>query len=350
MSHTAPPPICWSRGRLQTLGHCPACLTARGATEAAYIRRDDDLTMPDDWQMHRCETCHSVYLDPRPTDDSLAAAYDNYLTHQAGNEEASLASEGLLWGLVRDYLRWRFGLETGVAAVPGGRLLFRLLPPLRQKLDRFGRHLTRQAFPEGGTLLDIGCGNGDFMLLARAMGWKVVGVEPDPKAAALCASRGLDVLNGGIEAMVATGKRFDAVTLSHVIEHVPAPRETLAHCLELLRPGGMIWLGLPNPAAVGSKLFGTAWAGLHPPYHLCLPGQAELEKWLAAAGFTDIRVLHRGVHARANWSRSREIGSQHGLRFPPVAVAIASRLLADALSTLTPRWSEETIIVARRPA
>lgn len=349
MSSTANTPATWSRGKLQALGHCPACMTGRSTPAPAYVRRDDDQTMPDDWQMHRCDACLSIYLDPRPTDDSLAAAYESYLTHQAGADEPSLTSGGLLWGLVRDYLHWRFGLETGVERVRGGRLLFQLLPPLRQKLDRFGRHLTRQAFPEGGRLLDIGCGNGDFMILAQAMGWEVAGVEPDPKAAALCQRRGLNVLNGGLEALAGTGARHDAITLSHVIEHVPAPRETLAHCLELLKPGGMIWLGLPNPCAVGSRVFGTAWAGLHPPYHLCLPSQAVLETWLAEAGFTHIQVLHRGVHARANWVRSAEIAHQQGLHLPAHAPAVASRWLADALSSLTPRWSEETIVVARRP-
>lgn len=337
----------WSRGDLHSLGACPACSSQ--SSREIFERKDDTGRMPDLWRMHVCASCKSIYLDPRPDETSLPAAYDDYLTHETPSSEAALTDSGLLWGLVRDYLSWRFGLKTS-SARRGGRLLLSLVEPVRLKLDRFGRHLFHRTFPNGGRLLDVGCGNGEFLLLAQAMGWHAEGVEPDPKAAAICRSRNLQIIQGGIEALEDRQSEYDVITLNQVIEHVIDPREVLARSHRLLKPGGMIWLGLPNPRAIGVHVFGAGWCGLHPPFHLWLPSQPVLRKLLKEAGFERVRFMRRGWHARAHFRDSPFISEAEGLRQPSRSVRAGLRIFDDLLATLTARWAEETVAIAWRSA
>lgn len=337
----------WSRGELDCLHRCPACC-GDASISAEWVRADDLGRMPDIWNIHRCGKCESIYLNPRPDVKSLPAAYSDYLTHEADGSEAVLTSDGFGWALVRDYLKWRFGLNTSLTTVYGGRWIFAIFEPWRLKLDRFGRNLTKSFFPNAGRMLDVGCGAGDFMRLAIKMGWEAQGCDPDPEVVAICRSRGLDVRLGGAESFACQGE-FDAITLNQVIEHVDLPGKVLRDCFNLLRPGGMLWLGFPNAAALGCSVFGEAWAGHHPPYHLCLPSQAIVQSWLATAGFERVTFLRRGPHARANWQKSSELAEAMNVDLPSRARLGLIRLVGDVLAVFTPRWGEETVVIAWKP-
>lgn len=339
----------WSRGDLRCLGCCPACGYA-AKPAVTFARGDDSGLMPDCWIIHRCAGCASFFLDPRPDRASLPAAYIDYLTHDVAETEQVFTSNAIQWELVRGYLEWRFGLHTKLRVAATGRWLFSILEPWRLKLDRYGRHLTRSLFPSAGRLLDLGCGAGDFLALAQAMGWQAMGCDPDEKVVAICQSRGFDVRHGGADSFMGGRNSFDVITLNQVIEHVIDPKDLLRQCFDLLRVGGMVWIGFPNPNAIGAKAFGATWAGLHPPYHLCLPTQDVLHGWLQDAGFERVRFLRRGAHASANWRRSAEIAEHLRARTPPRVVRELGRALTDAVSTLTPHWGEETVAIAWKPS
>ena len=68
-------------------------------------------------------------------------------------------------------------------------------------------------------LLDLGCGNGDYLFIARSAGWDVVGVDADSKAVSVASEKGIDVRLGNIEILDPSKEQFDVITLSHVIEH-----------------------------------------------------------------------------------------------------------------------------------
>ena len=176
---------------------------------------------------------------------------------------------------------------------------FKMLPPLRLKLDYYGRHLYPSEFPAQGQLLDLGCGNGSFLVRAREMGWSAIGLEPDPKAAEAARQEGLDVYQGMLADAPANWKeKFDVITMSHVIEHLPAPADALKTIFDFLKPGGVLWLACPNPDSLGSRFYRSAWRGLHAPFHLAIPTQAALRHLLDQAGFRPIRLLRRGTHAK----------------------------------------------------
>jgi len=96
-----------------------------------------------------------------------------------------------------------------------------------------------------GRLLDVGCGTGEFLDVASRAGFRVAGVEPSPTASAIAAERH-PVIRGELLKTDLGGRRFDAVTLWSVLEHVPSPSEVLARAAALLEPGGILALRVPD--------------------------------------------------------------------------------------------------------
>lgn len=338
----------WSKGGAESVPACPAC----GGTSASgvYRRKDDLLRMPDTWNLSRCDDCSSVFLAVRPDAQSLHLAYDEYPTHHDVDSTLGLSGPGRVWGLIRDYLYQRFRIEVPAKRIAGGKLLFTLIEPIRLKLDRFGRHLhLKHGDRSSLALMDVGCGNGEFLALAGSMGIKARGIDPDPKAVSYAESRSLDVRLGGFDLLSKEHSSYDIVTMNQVIEHVFDQRELLSNCFGALKDGGLLWLAYPNPQAIGLSVFKDAWCALHPPYHICLTSQKQMRKMLGEAGFRDIRVHRRGIHAKAHWRDSLSVAESHGIRLQPGWYRNVMRLACEALATITPRWSEETVITARKP-
>lgn len=336
----------WSRGRLDLMRACPAC----GAEDvsAIYSRRDDMLALEDTWRVARCGNCGSMYLIERPDDESLPRAYESYYTHESELDDfASGNAQGLLPQLINGYLNARFRMQRH-PALRAGAWVFGALPPLRMKLDVYGRHFPRALCRGQTRLLDVGCGNGAFLCRALEMGIEVRGCEPDPAAAATCRKTGLNVVAGDVWTAAYADGSFAYITLNHVIEHVTDPPRLLGKLFALLEPGGTLWLALPNPGALGVMLFRQGWKGLHPPFHLLIPSQRILRKWLQHVGFTDVRFVRRGMQSPGLWRESVRIAEREGTAHSRAWMTTVRRV-GDLLSTLTPLWGEETIVMAHRP-
>ena len=338
----------WSRGQLESVPHCPACGCKKPAS-AVFTRRDNEGFMPDQWQMLLCSDCQSIWLNPRPDAESLPRAYDNYYTHHADADDIPPNnSSGLAWSLIYGYLNCRFGMHRR----PANRLgypLFSLIEPWRLKLDYYGRHLTDARVGAPGRLLDIGCGNGAFLARALDMGWEVEDCEVDPKAVEACRNIGINVIEGDAFAPDLGEQSFDVVMMSHVIEHVYDPPSVLKRAYDLLRPGGWFWMACSNPSSTGRKTFGSAWIDFHPPCHIIIPSQKILVKWLGDNGFINITPLRRGAHVRQRWGKSKKIAQRDGIKIFPSSILFIIRLVADLMSTFSPRCPEETVLLAQKP-
>ncbi len=337
----------WSRGKLQSVPSCPACgSNERSAT--VYRRQDDSASMPDIWNMVTCKACGTLYLDPRPDDASLPRIYEEYFTHNPNTETyPETGVSGILWRLINGYLNARFGMSrqpsTGL-----GFLVFMLAIPWRQKLDYYCRHLTLSIFPNRGSLLDLGCGNGSFLKRAKEMGWDAFGCEPDLHAVEVCRGEGLDVVHGDVFNEKLNGRQFDVVTVSHVIEHVPDIHSALSRIHSIVKPGGMVWFALPNPNSVTIRLFSSAAATLHLPRHLCIPTQARFAEMLRASGFTQVRAIRRGIQTRTHWDTAMRIAAEQDLNQPGRIKVFFGRVLSEILSTVSVRWCEESVFTATR--
>ena len=287
-SGAAPP--AWPAEGLEHLGRCPLCGEARRTVLHTQLR-DALFGAPGEWNLHRCEGCGTAYLDPRPTVETLALAYRSYYTHaQQADDDPRQPGRGpsgaLKQAILRAYLRDRWG---GAGRQPRNVLALAMLlrPRFRVAVDGAMRHLPR---PSGQpTVLDIGCGNGRFLGWAATAGWSGEGTEVDEAAAERARALGFPVHTGELAELAKTGRRYDAVTLSHVIEHVHEPLALLEAARALLKPGGHFWIETPNARAHGLEVFGRHWRGLEPPRHLQLFTPEALRALLARAGFVDVR-------------------------------------------------------------
>ncbi|MDN3723084.1 class I SAM-dependent methyltransferase [Aequorivita sp. SDUM287046] len=126
-----------------------------------------------------------------------------------------------------------------------------------------------------GDLLDIGAGTGEFLKSAEEKGWKVFGVEPNEGAKKRAINKGLD-LKSSINEF--EGKRFDVVTLWHVLEHIPNLEDTISQLTHLVKTDGTLIIAVPNYRSFDAKYYGKFWAAYDVPRHLWHFSKKSIEK------------------------------------------------------------------------
>lgn len=131
-----------------------------------------------------------------------------------------------------------------------------------------------------GSLLDIGCGMGGYLLAGRQMGLDVLGVEPSAShSKAAVDIFGLDVVHDYFKAE-AFDQRFNYVILSHVIEHIYEPKEFLADVMRVLQPGGRLIVITPNCESFSAKICRKYWSMYKPIDHVSMFSKDAMESSL----------------------------------------------------------------------
>lgn len=273
---------------LEYLDKCPICKCEK--LLQLYPKIEDKIFFaPGVWGVFQCHSCFSGILNPRPTALTIKNAYIEYYTHASTQVEdnATPLKNKFLKKFADSYREYKFGDNVKLLSRLISVLAF-FAPMQRLRIEAGMRNLPSHSF--GKRLLDIGCGGGDFLLLAKKAGWDVTGVDTDPKAVTVAQKKGIKVFLGGIEVLHNDlhDEEFDYITLSHVIEHVHDPISLLKNCYRLLKKGGGIWIETPNINSLGCKYYGSNWRGLEVPRHLVLFNRASLESVLKISGFTSI--------------------------------------------------------------
>jgi len=189
----------------------------------------------------------------------------------------------------------------------------------------------------GGQLLDVGAGFGHFAR-AAAEYFDVVGLEPSPFAvewarrhlAAPLEVGTLDRRAGGYQ------RRFDAITMFDVIEHLDDPRAALQNCYRCLAPGGRLFLSTPNFGSLVARLLGRHWYYLDLEQHVSLFSASNLTRLLADSGFdvTNRRTFGRRYRASYIERRLVELGRENPLLKLAGIAARPLRLAPDAHVTI----------------
>lgn len=313
-----------------------------------------DGCAPGRWTLFCCRECGSAYLDPRPTPDTIALAYRTYRTHTptespgtAATSRMSRLRSTLLNGYLNHHYDYNFRPAMGA-----GRIVVMAVPSARGTAATIVRHLGNPR--HGARLLDVGCGNGAFLARMAATRWTVEGLEPDVVAVQHARAAGLRVHEGHLDESAAQVLgAYDALTLSHVIEHLHDPLASLRLCFNLLRPGGTIWIATPNIAASGHRLFGRNWFALDAPRHLVLFSRDSIEYALREAGF-DMLPDPPGMPSARQliFPASHAIASgRDPVRDPQRLTGTLARQArrADLAAIVRPRSGEEIVVVAQRP-
>jgi SAM-dependent methyltransferase len=152
----------------------------------------------------------------------------------------------------------------------------------------------------GRRLLDVGCGDGTFLLAARRKGWAVTGTELNPR---LARAAGLDVRATLDDARAQAP--FDCVTLWHSLEHMADPAGLLKSLSELLAPDGVLLIAVPDGGGLQARVFGPNWFHLDAPRHLYHFDRRSLTYLLRSAGFVTTRLRHQEFeYDLLGWSQS----------------------------------------------
>lgn len=278
----------WPEGGLESIQQCPVC----GVSDYELLYPVlQDKVFGSDYEglpMVRCVACDSAYLQVRPNEQTIGLAYQRYYTHEQSNSNGAKLSpfRRLIRATMNSYRNRKFGLSLTPSNL-FGYWLVSLLPWLSQGLINEIRSLPKPL--PGQRLLDVGCGNGKFLVMARDMGWEVVGVDFDGLAVNTARQLDLNVVHGDVFS-IADYESFDYITCSHVIEHVHNPEAFLEHIYLLLKPGGILWLETPNIQSYGHDYFKVNWRGLEPPRHLVIFNNTSLRNLLSRVGFQSVQV------------------------------------------------------------
>lgn len=203
----------------------------------------------DNYDLVECENCKTSFLNPFPTSVQLERAYsDDY--YGEGDEKFNPRVEKVV-----DFFRQQNAKK--MASVFGNK----------------------------GAILDVGCGNGSFLVnLSNHGNFELFGVElPGKSADRAIATQKIKIHLGELKSGLYPEHKFDAISFIHVFEHLANPKEILEIVSEIIKPGGLLLIEFPNIDSFQAGFFKQNWFHLDPPRHLNFfkpkPFVAELKKF-----------------------------------------------------------------------
>jgi len=142
-----------------------------------------------------------------------------------------------------------------------------------------------------GRTLDVGCGPGQVLGTLRDHGWDTYGVDFSPIAVEYARrQRGLNVTLGDLLQAGYKDAFFDVVLFNHCLEHVYNPIETLREVYQILKPGGLLPINIPNASSFEAWLFGEYWTQWSPPQHLHHFTKQIMRRLLTLTGFHSVQI------------------------------------------------------------
>jgi 2-polyprenyl-3-methyl-5-hydroxy-6-metoxy-1,4-benzoquinol methylase len=229
-----------------------------GSSRSTLFCKTSDL-FQNQFEIRQCKDCRAYYLWPFPSQEILAKAYD--VSYYGTNETKFKAG------------------------------------PIEKVLDAFRKQRSNniaRKLPSRARILDIGCGNGNFLEFLSAINdFELHGIERDMTAAARAMSKqGMTIKTTPLEAGDYPGNYFDAITLFHVFEHLTNPAETMLIIDQILKPGGILYLSFPNIDSLQARWFKGKWLHLDPPRHLLFFRPKDFIELMKQRNFTCRKVTY----------------------------------------------------------
>ncbi len=138
------------------------------------------------------------------------------------------------------------------------------------------------------TLLDVGAGTGDFLVAAKKRGWNITGIEPNRTARERAAKKNIALL-ASIDSL--QNEKYQAITLWHVLEHLPDLELQIASLLSHLESDGVLVVAVPNYKSFDAAYYKKYWAAYDVPRHLWHFSKTSIKRLFANHGMKVIRTL-----------------------------------------------------------
>jgi len=238
---------------------CPIC-ESRKSKQTISLRK---------YSIYTCLNCDGKFLRPFPTTSELERFYQ------------------------KEYFTGKHG---GVSGYKDYKALEQMLVLEAKKRLQFIKTITNKK-----KLLDLGSGTGDFLKVAKDMGYKASGNDISDHAVKQLKMNGIKTYPGIISNKTLPKKSFEIITAWDVIEHLPNIQNAVKAISDALVPGGYFILTTPNTNSIDAKILGKNWYGYKKiPEHLLYFNEKSIE-YIFKRNNLDIVVIR-------NWGFIRTLG------------------------------------------
>jgi ubiquinone/menaquinone biosynthesis C-methylase UbiE len=335
---------------------CPNCYVCGSPGRTLYTDLQDRVySSPGKWNISRCTNteCGTLWLNPMPIQDDIMRAYQDYYTHTSSDIRRTSLKQQIKQYLKMGYTSIHYGYD-----IPSVKTLQKMIASLALFFVaghlQFDYDLMYLPATLKGKLLEIGFGGADALKNMASLGWEAHGVDFDPVAVDNALKAGLEVRQGSLEAQHYDDQLFNAVTMSHVIEHIHEPRTLLKECYRILKPGGTFVAITPNVSSMSHKLLKDAWFSLEPPRHLHMFTPQGLKRLALEAGFKEVEVKTSRRDVYNSYLRSMTIRStgrttmeNNPNPMQEKLLAYGAKLFELGQAQLTTQFGAEMILVAK---
>ena len=237
------------------LSKCPVC---GETTLTPYLSCTDYTVSHETFDIVQCTRCQFAFTNPIPEIPELGKYYESvaYVSHTA--QPTNVIDR--LYALARTQtIKWKTRLIK--------------------------KHIKAHQL----TLLDYGCGTGDFLTHCKNIVWTVQGIEPSKLATQIAATKSGQTIYSTIEQLPPT--KFDIITLWHVLEHVPDLHNLIDNLSNRLKPTGTIFIAVPNRNSWDAKHYQNTWAAYDVPRHLWHFTLQDMQKIMAAHSLNVVSTI-----------------------------------------------------------
>lgn len=249
---------------MKTLKECPIC---KNDKFSHYLECEDYIQSHKKFSIVNCEGCGFKFTNPRPDDNNIMKYYQSksYTPHQGMDN----------WFL---------------------NIVYKTIGGLRIRI----KYNLIKKESDGNSILDIGCGSGEFLSYFKKRGWQAVGIETDEKTR-IRAQKKYNLKIGGPEMLNALpNNSFDVITLWHSLEHLTNLNEIMLQIKRLLKSNGLIVVAVPNHESKDAQIYKSMWAAYDVPRHLYHFSKKTIKKLFNNYGFNQKEIIPIKIDAYYN--------------------------------------------------
>ena len=232
---------------------CPLCKSGNILNHQLV---KDHAVSKKEFTLCRCGDCTLLFTNPRPTEEEIGPYYDfkEYYSHE---DQVRSFTQWLYQKIRKSSIQRKVGLIDSLV--------------------------------KGGSLLDYGCGTGEFLQEAKRNHWNVRGIEPSDKARTQAIAKLPTEVLGTLDELPEL-EAYDVITLFHVLEHIHSLRKTVKKLVNHLKSNSYMVIAVPNPESADARHYGNDWAGYDVPRHLYHFSQKSMTAFQEQFGLELVRV------------------------------------------------------------